>query len=98
VARLGFRIVVGTILCVSFAAISFNEAPAQQRATCSQARSQCGTQRVCQRRYDACIETGCWTVGFVKSARWLCSQAPVTGTRSPPGGGEAENSFTLPLC
>src|SRR5262245_46885536 len=33
------------------AAISYSEAPAQQRATCSQARSQCGTQRVCQRRY-----------------------------------------------
>jgi hypothetical protein len=64
--RLVFRTLLAAMLNVPSAAISFNEAPAQQRATCSQARSQCGTQRVCQRRYDACMETGCWTVGFVK--------------------------------
>jgi len=57
-----FRIVLATMLSVPLVAISYSEAPAQQRATCSQARSSCGTQRVCQRRYDACMETGCWTV------------------------------------
>ena len=51
-ARLVFRTVLAAVLSVPFAAIFFNEAPAQQRATCSQARSQCGKQRVCQRRYD----------------------------------------------
>ncbi len=49
-----------------FIAISYSDALAQQRATCSQARLHWGTQRVCQRRYDACMETGCWTVGLVK--------------------------------
>jgi len=44
--RLVFRTVLAAMLSVPFAAISSNEAPAQQRATCSQARSQCGTQRV----------------------------------------------------
>ena len=65
-ARLVFRTVLAAVLSAPFAAIFFNEAPAQERATCSQARSQCGKQRVCQRRYDACMETGCWTVGFIK--------------------------------
>jgi hypothetical protein len=40
-----FRIVLATILSVPLVAISYSEAPAQQRATCSQARSSCGTQR-----------------------------------------------------
>jgi hypothetical protein len=31
-----------------------------------EARSSCGKQPVCQRRHDACIETGCWTVGLIK--------------------------------
>jgi hypothetical protein len=64
------RLAVGTVLVavlsVPLVAMSYNEAAAQERATCSQARSQCGTQRVCQRRYDACMETGCWNVVLVK--------------------------------
>jgi hypothetical protein len=64
--RLVFRTVVAAILSVPFAASSYSEASAQQRATCSQARLHCGTQRVCQRRYEACMETGCWTGGLVK--------------------------------
>jgi hypothetical protein len=54
------------ILSMPFVAISYYEASAQERGTCSQARSHCGTQRVCQRRYEACMQTGCWTVGPVK--------------------------------
>jgi hypothetical protein len=54
------------MLSVPFVAIFYNEASAQQRATCSQARLHCGTQRVCQRRYEACMRTGCWTVVLVK--------------------------------
>jgi len=54
---------VAVILSVPFVAISYNAATAQERGTCSQARSQCGTQPVCQRPYQACMETGCWTVG-----------------------------------
>jgi hypothetical protein len=64
--RFVFRTILATGLSVPFAAISYSEAPAQQRATCSQARSLCGTQPVCQRRYEACMQTGCWTVGLVK--------------------------------
>jgi hypothetical protein len=65
-AHFVFRTALATILSVPFAAISFSEAPAQQRATCSQARSHCGAQPVCQRRYDSCLATGCWTVGLIK--------------------------------
>jgi hypothetical protein len=61
-----FRTVFAAMLGLSFVATSYSEAPAQQRATCSQARSSCGKQPVCQRRYEACMETGCWTVGLVK--------------------------------
>ena len=60
--RLIFRAVLVATVGVPFIAMSSNEASAQQRATCSQARLHCGTQRVCQRRYDA----GCWTVGLIK--------------------------------
>jgi hypothetical protein len=65
-ARLLFGTVLVAVLSVSFVAMSYNEAPAQERATCSQARAHCGTQRVCQRRYEACMETGCWTVTLVR--------------------------------
>ena len=53
------------ILGASLVAICYDAASAQERATCSQARSQCGTQRTCQKRYDACMETGCWNVVLV---------------------------------
>ena len=65
-ARLLFAIVLVAALGVPFAAMFQNEASAQERATCSQARAHCGTQRVCQRRYEACMETGCWTVTLVR--------------------------------
>jgi predicted transglutaminase-like cysteine proteinase len=65
-ARLLFGIVVVAALSLSFVAMSRNAASAQERATCSQARAHCGTQRVCQRRYEACMETGCWTVTLVR--------------------------------
>jgi hypothetical protein len=45
------RTMLAAMLGVPFIAISYSEASAQQRATCSQARLHCGTQRVCQRRY-----------------------------------------------
>jgi len=61
-----FRIVLAIMLSLPLVAIAYSEAPTQERATCSQARSSCGKQPVCQRRYDACMETGCWTVGLVK--------------------------------
>jgi hypothetical protein len=64
--RLIFSAILVATVGVPFIATSSNEALAQQRETCSQARLNCGTQRVCQRRYDACIETGCWKVGFIK--------------------------------
>ena len=65
-ARLLFATVLVAALGVPFAAMFQNEASAQERATCSQARAHCGTQRVCQRRYEACMETGCWTVTLVR--------------------------------
>jgi hypothetical protein len=61
-----FGTVLLVMLCVPFVSSSYNEASAQDRETCSQARSHCGTQRVCQRRYETCMQTGCWTVGPVK--------------------------------
>lgn len=65
-ARLLFGTILVAVLSVPFVAMSYNEASAQERATCSQARAHCGTQRVCQRRYEACMETGCWTVTLVR--------------------------------
>jgi hypothetical protein len=53
-------------LAVPLLALSYGEASAQQRSTCSQARAHCGTQRVCQKRFETCMETGCWTVVMVK--------------------------------
>ena len=50
----------------AIARMSCGDAAAQQRSTCSQARAHCGTQRVCQRRFENCMETGCWTVLMVK--------------------------------
>ena len=61
-----FGTVLVAMLSVSFVAISYDEASAQERSTCSQALSHCGKQRVCQRRYEACMQTGCWTVVLVK--------------------------------
>src|SRR5215475_13856199 len=66
-AHFGFGAAVAVMLSVPFVAIAYNAAAAQERGTCSQARSQCGTQPVCQRRYQACMETGCWTVGPLKT-------------------------------
>jgi hypothetical protein len=61
-----FRTALMAMLSAPLVTISHSEASAQERATCSQARSHCGTQRVCQRRYETCMQTGCWTVVLVK--------------------------------
>jgi hypothetical protein len=66
-----FGTALAVMFSVPFVAISYNAAVAQGRDTCSQARSQCGTQPVCQRRYQACMETGCWTVGPLKRCGYL---------------------------
>jgi hypothetical protein len=67
---MGHFLALATILAATLAvlsvAISYNEASAQLRVTCSQARSNCGTQRICQKRYEACMETGCWTLPLLK--------------------------------
>jgi hypothetical protein len=63
---LALATILAATLAVLFVAISYNEASAQLRVTCSQARSNCGTQRICQKRYEACMETGCWTVPLLK--------------------------------
>jgi hypothetical protein len=70
-AHFVFGAAVAVMLSVPFVAIAYNGAAAQERGTCSQARSQCGTQPVCQRRYQACMETGCWTVGPLKRCGYL---------------------------
>jgi hypothetical protein len=61
-----FGIVLAAMLSVPIVVISYNEASAQEPPTCLQARSYCGTQRICNKRYEACMQTGCWTVGFLK--------------------------------
>jgi hypothetical protein len=65
-ARVVVAIVLAAVLGVPLLALSYSMASAQQRATCSQARALCGTQRVCQKRFENCMETGCWTVVLVK--------------------------------
>jgi hypothetical protein len=65
-AHFAFVTVLVVMLSVPFVAISYDDASAQERESCSQARSHCGTQPVCQRRYESCMQTGCWTVGLVK--------------------------------
>jgi hypothetical protein len=71
---MGHFFVFGTFLAVTlsvaFVAIPSNEASAQETPTCSQARSYCGTQRICQKRYEACMQTGCWTVGFLRKCKY----------------------------
>jgi hypothetical protein len=62
-SHLGLGKVFVAALGLAFLTIPHNEAYAQkQQATCSWARSLCGRQPVCQRRYEACIRTGCWAV------------------------------------
>lgn len=66
-ARLIISIVLVAMLAMlALLAVPWGVAWAQERATCSQARAHCGTQRVCQRRFDNCMQTGCWTVVMVK--------------------------------
>ena len=62
-----FAAVLGTMLI----AISHDVALAQQRATCSQARSVCGKQRICQERFQACMRTGCWSVWRVRRCGYV---------------------------
>jgi hypothetical protein len=59
-------VVVPVLAAIAFLTLAWGAAGAQERATCSQARAHCGTQRVCQRRFDNCMQTGCWTVVMVK--------------------------------
>jgi hypothetical protein len=65
-AHFAFGTVLLVMLCVPFVSSSYSAAWAQERETCSQARLNCGAQRVCQRRYETCMQTGCWIVGPVK--------------------------------
>lgn len=39
---------------------------AVQRLTCSRALQACGKPRICQSRYQVCLETGCWKVGPIR--------------------------------
>jgi hypothetical protein len=65
-ARFSVAIALVGMLAAPLLALSYGEAAAQQRSTCSQALAHCGKQRVCQRRFENCMETGCWTVVMVK--------------------------------
>jgi hypothetical protein len=58
--------VLVAMLGVALLAVSWGAAWAQERATCSQARAHCGKQRVCDKRFETCMQTGCWTVVLVK--------------------------------
>jgi hypothetical protein len=65
------RLVFGAALALMLGAplIVFSHDAAfaeQQRATCSQARTACGTRRICQERYEECLRSGCWAVPLVK--------------------------------
>jgi hypothetical protein len=65
-ARFVVSAVLVAMLGVALLAVSWGAAWAQERATCSQARVHCGTQRICQKRFENCMQTGCWTVVMVK--------------------------------
>ena len=65
-AHFVFGTILVAMLTAPLIAIFYNEASAQERETCSQALAHCGKQPVCQRRYEACVQTGCWSVGPVK--------------------------------
>jgi len=65
-ARFILATALAAVLGMPLLAMSYGGASAQERATCSQARVRCGTQRVCQKRFESCMETGCWTVVLVK--------------------------------
>jgi hypothetical protein len=54
--------VIGFLIALT----SADQAAAAQRLTCSRALQACGKPRICQTRYQACLETGCWTVWRVK--------------------------------
>ena len=53
---------LGTLLVL----VSSDAALAAQRLTCSRALQACGKQRICQQRFQDCMETGCWTVWRVR--------------------------------
>lgn len=65
-ARLVVATVLVAVLGLPLLVISIDPASAQERATCSQARAHCGKQRVCDKRFETCMQTGCWTVVMVK--------------------------------
>jgi hypothetical protein len=53
---------IGALLALA----SSDSALAAQRLTCSRALQACGKQRICQTRFQACMETGCWAVWRVR--------------------------------
>jgi hypothetical protein len=55
---LSLTTLMGVLACL-WLVMSYNDAHAQQRATCSEARFSCGRQRVCEQRYRDCLQTGC---------------------------------------
>ena len=64
-SRLSAALVVGGIGVLLVLAWS-DTALATQRLTCSRALQACGKQRICQTRFQTCMETGCWTVWRVR--------------------------------
>jgi hypothetical protein len=63
--------VLVAVLGMAFVAMPSNEASAQPRATCSEARFACGKQRVCRERYRTCMQSGCWAVWRVRRCGYV---------------------------
>jgi GH24 family phage-related lysozyme (muramidase) len=72
-AHFVFGTVLVAMLSAPFVAISCSEASAQDRETCLQARSHCGKQPVCQRRYEACLQN--WLLDCGASEKMRVSTA-----------------------
>jgi len=65
------NVMVATMLCAVLVAISYDEPQAQQRMSCTQARAACGKQPVCQRRYETCMQTGCWRSAILRRCGYI---------------------------
>src|SRR5215471_8341409 len=60
------RIALACVIVVDFVMAADGAWAAVERASCSQARTACGTRKLCEDRYQACLQTGCWATRLIK--------------------------------
>jgi hypothetical protein len=70
--RLKMSISLSAMLSLLYVLVSYDDAFAQQRITCSRALQACSVKlKICQSRHKACMETGCWTVGRIRRCGYV---------------------------